>query len=223
MEPKSNYCLTFKYCGQFSPLPHCLDLFCLPRLNVHGNNLFPLEEYPVPVGTPLISPYIKWDHSQDWDVPKAEDFPSGSKGSASASIYNIGAFAYLGFSVCLFPALPLHFFSTTRKRMLKAAFLKVSSEASCLDWKRPDSASEMGRRSMIQACSSVKSFMLPGSIVGEATIPHLDFEGRRSLYHLILFIFLLFLMWQMWVLALLTTTWLVTALMAESCTQQLGT
>ncbi|NXF89098.1 FAS synthase, partial [Eubucco bourcierii] len=61
----------------------------LTGLNVHGNNLFPLEQYPVPVGTPLISPYIKWDHSQDWDVPKAEDFPSGSKGSASASIYNI--------------------------------------------------------------------------------------------------------------------------------------
>ncbi|XP_054249700.1 fatty acid synthase [Indicator indicator] len=61
----------------------------LTGLKVLGNNLFPLVEYPVPVGTPLISPYIKWDHSQDWDVPKAEDFPSGSKGSASASIYDI--------------------------------------------------------------------------------------------------------------------------------------
>ncbi|XP_065591318.1 fatty acid synthase [Cyrtonyx montezumae] len=61
----------------------------LTGINVHGNNLFPPVEYPVPVGTPLISPYIKWDHSQDWDVPKAEDFPSGSKGSASASVYNI--------------------------------------------------------------------------------------------------------------------------------------
>uniref|UniRef100_A0A8C6ZHS1 Fatty acid synthase n=1 Tax=Nothoprocta perdicaria TaxID=30464 RepID=A0A8C6ZHS1_NOTPE len=61
----------------------------LTGINVLGNNLFPLVEYPVPVGTPLISPYIKWDHSQDWDVPKAEDFPSGSKGSSSASVYNI--------------------------------------------------------------------------------------------------------------------------------------
>uniref|UniRef100_A0A8C3PVK3 Fatty acid synthase n=1 Tax=Chrysolophus pictus TaxID=9089 RepID=A0A8C3PVK3_CHRPC len=61
----------------------------LTGINVLGNNLFPPAEYPVPVGTPLISPYIKWDHSQDWDVPKAEDFPSGSKGSASASVYNI--------------------------------------------------------------------------------------------------------------------------------------
>ncbi|KAM6245512.1 fatty acid synthase [Porphyrio hochstetteri] len=61
----------------------------LTGINVLGNNLFPRVEYPVPVGTPLISPHIKWDHSQDWDVPKAEDFPSGSKGSASASVYNI--------------------------------------------------------------------------------------------------------------------------------------
>lgn len=94
---------------------HYLDSFYLPRINVLGNNLFPLVEYPVPVGTPLISPYIKWDHSQDWDVPKAEDFPSGSKGSASASVYNIGVFAHWTFLfVCLFPALPLHFFCKTR-------------------------------------------------------------------------------------------------------------
>ncbi|NXO90855.1 FAS synthase, partial [Certhia brachydactyla] len=61
----------------------------LTGVTVLGNNLFPSVEYPVPVGTPLISPYIKWDHSQDWDVPKAEDFPGGSKGSASGSVYNI--------------------------------------------------------------------------------------------------------------------------------------
>ncbi|NXJ82917.1 FAS synthase, partial [Trogon melanurus] len=61
----------------------------LTGINILGNNLFPPVEYPVPVGTPLISPYIKWDHSQDWDVPKAEDFPAGSKGSASGSVYNI--------------------------------------------------------------------------------------------------------------------------------------
>ncbi|NXA42880.1 FAS synthase, partial [Eudromia elegans] len=61
----------------------------LTGINVLGNNLFPLVEYPVPVGTPLISPYVKWEHSQDWDVPKAEDFPSGSKGTSSASVYNI--------------------------------------------------------------------------------------------------------------------------------------
>ncbi|KAF1419112.1 Fatty acid synthase, partial [Spheniscus mendiculus] len=70
--------------------PHALlQVLYLIVINVLGNNLFPLVEYPVPVGTPLISPYIKWDHSQEWDVPKAEDFPSGSEGSASASVYNI--------------------------------------------------------------------------------------------------------------------------------------
>ncbi|NXN91414.1 FAS synthase, partial [Rhinopomastus cyanomelas] len=75
---------------------NCLEFFLtqigkihLSGLDVLGNNLFPPVEYPVPVGTPLISPYIKWDHSQEWDCPKAEDFPSGSSGSASASVYNI--------------------------------------------------------------------------------------------------------------------------------------
>ncbi|KAM6049680.1 fatty acid synthase isoform 2-T2 [Theristicus caerulescens] len=61
----------------------------LTGINILGNNLFPPVEYPVPVGTPLISPYIKWDHSQDWHVPKADDFLPASKGSASATVYNI--------------------------------------------------------------------------------------------------------------------------------------
>ena len=46
-------------------------------------------EFPAPRGTPLISPHIKWDHSQTWDVPAAEDFPNGSF-SSSATVYNIG-------------------------------------------------------------------------------------------------------------------------------------
>uniref|UniRef100_A0A8D0GNS8 Fatty acid synthase n=1 Tax=Sphenodon punctatus TaxID=8508 RepID=A0A8D0GNS8_SPHPU len=61
----------------------------LTGINVLSNNLFSPVEYPAPVGTPLISPYILWDHSQTWDVPKAEDFPTGSGGSGAATIYNI--------------------------------------------------------------------------------------------------------------------------------------
>uniref|UniRef100_A0AAY5EZH5 Fatty acid synthase n=1 Tax=Electrophorus electricus TaxID=8005 RepID=A0AAY5EZH5_ELEEL len=57
-------------------------------INVDSNRLHPVE-YPVPVGTPLISPLIQWDHSQTWDVPKVEDFPAGSGGSTSATVYNI--------------------------------------------------------------------------------------------------------------------------------------
>jgi len=151
VESKTNYCLTLSdfYYSELPPTPlfsppppHCLDPFCLPRINVLGNNLFPLVEYPVPVGTPLISPYIKWDHSQDWDVPKAEDFPAGSKGSASASLYNIGVFACLFFLfVCLFSALPLHFFCKTRKRIFKAVSLKLNI---WFGLKKTRSASEMG-------------------------------------------------------------------------------
>ncbi|XP_034083372.1 fatty acid synthase [Gymnodraco acuticeps] len=58
-------------------------------LNMDSNSLYPAVKYPVPVGTPLISPLLQWDHSQTWDVPKAEDFSSGSGGSNSAIVYNI--------------------------------------------------------------------------------------------------------------------------------------
>ncbi|KAG8129130.1 hypothetical protein E2320_015873, partial [Naja naja] len=61
----------------------------LTGINVLANNLFPRVQYPVPTGTPLISPYIAWDHSQIWDVPKPEDFPTGSGGSGAATVYNI--------------------------------------------------------------------------------------------------------------------------------------
>nr|XP_029497666.1 fatty acid synthase-like [Oncorhynchus nerka] len=58
-------------------------------INVASKQLYPPVEYPVPAGTPLISPLVQWDHAQTWDVPKAEDFPAGSGGSTSATIYNI--------------------------------------------------------------------------------------------------------------------------------------
>ncbi|XP_040922555.1 fatty acid synthase-like [Toxotes jaculatrix] len=58
-------------------------------ISVDGNGLCPAVKYPVPVGTPLISPLVHWDHAQTWDVPKVEHFSSGSGGSNSATIYNI--------------------------------------------------------------------------------------------------------------------------------------
>ncbi|XP_066519867.1 fatty acid synthase [Hoplias malabaricus] len=58
-------------------------------INVDSDKLYPAVKYPVPVGTPLISPLIQWDHSQTWDVPKVEDFPAGSGGSTSATVFNI--------------------------------------------------------------------------------------------------------------------------------------
>ncbi|KAM5309029.1 fatty acid synthase [Glossophaga mutica] len=62
----------------------------LAGIDVNPNGLFPPVEFPAPRGTPLISPLIKWDHSQTWDVPAAEDFPNGSL-SSSATVYNIDA------------------------------------------------------------------------------------------------------------------------------------
>ncbi|XP_052513198.1 fatty acid synthase [Budorcas taxicolor] len=60
----------------------------LTGIDVNPNGLFPPVEFPAPRGTPLISPHIKWDHSQTWDVPAAEDFSNGSS-SSSATVYKI--------------------------------------------------------------------------------------------------------------------------------------
>ncbi|XP_028912877.2 LOW QUALITY PROTEIN: fatty acid synthase [Ornithorhynchus anatinus] len=60
----------------------------LSGVNVDSNKIFPPTEYPAPVGTPLISPFIKWDHSQTWDVPTPKDFPNGS-GDDSSSVYTV--------------------------------------------------------------------------------------------------------------------------------------
>ncbi|KAM5216963.1 fatty acid synthase [Hipposideros larvatus] len=60
----------------------------LAGIDVNPNGLFPPVEFPAPRGTPLISPHIKWDHSQTWDVPAARDFSSGSSCS-SVTVYNI--------------------------------------------------------------------------------------------------------------------------------------
>uniref|UniRef100_A0A250Y8F2 Fatty acid synthase n=1 Tax=Castor canadensis TaxID=51338 RepID=A0A250Y8F2_CASCN len=62
----------------------------LTGIDVNPNALFPPVEFPAPRGTPLISPHIKWDHSQTWDVPASEDFPNGSS-SSSATVYTIDA------------------------------------------------------------------------------------------------------------------------------------
>ncbi|XP_013881248.1 fatty acid synthase [Austrofundulus limnaeus] len=58
-------------------------------INLDSNSLLPQMTYPVPVGTPMISPLVMWDHAQTWDIPKAEHFISSSGGSKSATIYNI--------------------------------------------------------------------------------------------------------------------------------------
>ena len=39
-------------------------------LKLEPLNLFPLAPFPVPHGTPMVSPHIKWDHSQEWKVAR---------------------------------------------------------------------------------------------------------------------------------------------------------
>ncbi|XP_011371965.1 fatty acid synthase [Pteropus vampyrus] len=60
----------------------------LAGININANGLFPPVEFPAARGVPLISPHIKWDHRETWDVPTAKDFPSSSSGGG-ATVYNI--------------------------------------------------------------------------------------------------------------------------------------
>jgi fatty acid synthase len=52
-------------------------LSSLGKIYMHGvdlaiENLYPPVEFPVSRGTPMISSLIKWDHSEDWYVPRFE-------------------------------------------------------------------------------------------------------------------------------------------------------
>lgn len=46
-------------------------------------------KFPVPKGTQMISPLVGWDHEVSWDVPAAEDFPTGTSGSHGGATYEI--------------------------------------------------------------------------------------------------------------------------------------
>ncbi|KAK3090166.1 hypothetical protein FSP39_009679 [Pinctada imbricata] len=59
-------------------------------LSLNPLGLYPAVKYPVPRGTPMISPFIQslWDHSTSWDVPSYQDFATDS-GTKSTSVFEI--------------------------------------------------------------------------------------------------------------------------------------
>jgi len=64
-------------------------------LNPLIGNLYPRVEFPVPLGTPMLSPLVKWDHSISWDVAKFGQ--GGSRSGESVIDVNLSseAEAYL--------------------------------------------------------------------------------------------------------------------------------
>ncbi|XP_067671035.1 fatty acid synthase-like [Haliotis asinina] len=58
-------------------------------MKVDPLGLFAPVTYPVPAGTPMVSPFIQWDHAQSWNVPKPDDFISGGSGKKTLSVYEI--------------------------------------------------------------------------------------------------------------------------------------
>ncbi|XP_045164352.2 fatty acid synthase-like [Mercenaria mercenaria] len=71
--------------------------FCLSNLGkcyqhgvkLNSLKLIPSISFPVPRGTPMVSPFLKWDHSQRWNVATADMFIGGGANSANACGFDI--------------------------------------------------------------------------------------------------------------------------------------
>lgn len=66
----------------------------LGNIYTAGKNIDPTalscpRQYPVPLNTPSIAPSMQWDHSQEWDIPKLEQFSSGGAGGVNAVKFDI--------------------------------------------------------------------------------------------------------------------------------------
>jgi len=71
-------------------------LSSLGKFYSSGGNLNPLAlsapvSFPVSRGTPFVSPMVSWDHSQEWNVPKVEQFAGGNSGGACVFEVNVAS------------------------------------------------------------------------------------------------------------------------------------
>uniref|UniRef100_A0A915PSY3 Fatty acid synthase n=1 Tax=Setaria digitata TaxID=48799 RepID=A0A915PSY3_9BILA len=63
-------------------------------VTIHIEALYPAVQYPVPVGTPMISAMWRWDHSQDWPVIDGKTLSAvGGRQVPTSYCYTIDPFA----------------------------------------------------------------------------------------------------------------------------------
>ncbi|VDN44203.1 unnamed protein product [Gongylonema pulchrum] len=63
-------------------------------VSIHIEALYPAVQYPVPVGTPMISSMWRWDHSQDWPVIDGKTLSAAGGGQVpTSSSYTVDPFA----------------------------------------------------------------------------------------------------------------------------------
>jgi len=60
-------------------------------VNFNPLSLYPLVKYPVSSGTPMISSFVRWDHSISWDVPRLDQFGCGAASSSASTSFTIDA------------------------------------------------------------------------------------------------------------------------------------
>lgn len=54
-------------------------------LNFDPLSLYPATSLPVPTATPMLSSLVRWDHSDNWDVPTEQQFLALGSASAGGS------------------------------------------------------------------------------------------------------------------------------------------
>ncbi|XP_072167778.1 fatty acid synthase-like [Diadema setosum] len=58
-------------------------------IDVQLDGLYPPVDFPVSVTTPPIAPVIRWDHSQEWDIPRVEQFLKQGGSSLTVMAFTI--------------------------------------------------------------------------------------------------------------------------------------
>ncbi len=54
-------------------------------MSINIREIYPQVTYPVPISTPMIAPFWRWDHTLDWPVIDGKLLASGGGGSIAAT------------------------------------------------------------------------------------------------------------------------------------------
>lgn len=72
----------------FSLCQNCFSCF-IGGASVDPMQLLSPVTFPVPRGTPMISPLVAWDHGIKWAVPKPEEFLGGGSGKMNDAKFEV--------------------------------------------------------------------------------------------------------------------------------------
>ena len=96
----TNFCLTKKVSNGMNSggevcyprLPWCVCRLYTSGVNMDTLALYPPVQLPVSSSTTWLSPLVRWDHSDSWDIPDFEDLSAVLAASSSATVeFNVSS------------------------------------------------------------------------------------------------------------------------------------